>query len=159
MAGPDDVGAICQFGDAHIRPHYTPLIGAAAAAEQVRKWWNEEYVGHTVAQGLVLVAESDGQLVGVAQRGWRGDDPVLYKLYLHPDHRGAGLGPRLVAALIGQLPENTDRFYVEHPIANQRAGAFYEREGFRMDWIEPSSSGEPRRNVVWRVRQLEPHAG
>jgi hypothetical protein len=39
-AGRDDVVAICRFGDAYIRPHYAPLIGAAAADEQVRRWWN-----------------------------------------------------------------------------------------------------------------------
>ena len=80
----DDAGAICRFGDAHIRPHYAPLIGAAAADEQVRRWWNETSIGGAVAQGLVVVAEADGQLVGVGQRGHRGADHVVYKLYLHP---------------------------------------------------------------------------
>jgi hypothetical protein len=32
-AGRDDVVAICRFGETHIRPHYAPLIGAAAADE------------------------------------------------------------------------------------------------------------------------------
>ena len=29
-AEPGDVRAICRFGEAHIRPHYAPLIGATA---------------------------------------------------------------------------------------------------------------------------------
>ena len=68
-AEPDDVAAICRFGEAHIRPHYAPLIGAEAADEQVRRWWNNTQVGAAVAEGLVVLAEADGQLVGVGQRG------------------------------------------------------------------------------------------
>lgn len=29
----DDVMGICRFGEAYIRPHYAPLIGAAASGE------------------------------------------------------------------------------------------------------------------------------
>ncbi len=58
----DDVAAICRFGKAHIRPHYAPLIGAEAADEQVRRWWNETHVGAAVAAGLVVVAEPTGSL-------------------------------------------------------------------------------------------------
>ena len=60
-----DVAAICRFGEAHIRPHYAPLIGAEAADEQVRRWWNEAHLGAAVAGGLVVVAEADGQILGV----------------------------------------------------------------------------------------------
>ena len=89
----DDVAAICRFGEAHIRPHYAPLIGAEAADEQVRRWWNETHVGAAVAEGLVVVAEADGQIVGVGQRGRSGADHVVYKLYVHPEHRGPWAGP------------------------------------------------------------------
>src|SRR3954454_13983570 len=98
----DDVAAICQFGEAHIRSHYAPLIGPAAADEQVRQWWNETHVGAAVAGGLVAVAEADGQLVGVAQRGRSEAGHVVYKLYVHPEYRSGGLGPRLLDALIKQ---------------------------------------------------------
>jgi ribosomal protein S18 acetylase RimI-like enzyme len=157
-AGPGDVGAICQFGEAHIRPHYAPLIGAAAAHEQVRAWWNETHIGAAVAEGLVVVAEDDGQLVGVGQRGRRGADHVVYKLYIHPEQRGRGLGPELMDALIRQLPADADRLYIEHFAANERAGAFYEREGFTVQRIEPSPSGNPALDVVWRARELAPFA-
>ena len=151
-----DVEAICRFGEAHIPPHYTPLIGTAAAEEQVRLWWNETYVGSAVAAGLVVVAESDGRLVGVGQRGRAGADHVVYKLYVHPRHRGRRIGPQLLDALTRRLPPDADRLYIEHVMANERAGAFYERAGFRVDRVEPSPTGDPARAVVWRVRQLGP---
>lgn len=151
-AGHDDVVAICRFGEAHIRPHYAPLIGAVAAEEQVHRWWNEKHIGAAVAGGLIVVAEADGQLVGVGQRGRRGDDHVVYKLYVHPQHRGRGLGSRLLDALIRQLPANVDRLCIEHFVANERAGAFYKREGFTVERIESSPTRDPALGVVWRVR-------
>jgi GNAT superfamily N-acetyltransferase len=154
-ATPDDVPAICEFGEAHIRPHYTPLIGAAAADEQVRRWWNETQIGAAVAQGLVVVADAGGYVAGVGQRGRRGADHVVYKLYVHPGHRGGGLGPRLLHALIGQLPADADRLCVEHFAANERAGAFYEREGFIVERVE----GDAALAVVWRARRLTPRSG
>jgi GNAT superfamily N-acetyltransferase len=153
-AGHDDVAAICRFGEAHIRPHYAPLIGAEAADEQVRRWWNETHLGAAVAKGLVVVAEADGQILGVGQRGRRGADHVVYKLYVHPEHRGRGLGPELLAAIITRLPADADRLYVEHFVANERAGAFYQREGFTVERTESSPTGDPALGIVWRVRHL-----
>jgi ribosomal protein S18 acetylase RimI-like enzyme len=153
-AGPGDVGAIRRFGEAHVRAHYAPLIGAAAADAQVRDWWNETHLGAAVAAGLVVVAEDGGALAGVGQRGRSGADHVVYKLYVHPGQRGRGLGPRLLDALAAQLPADAERLYIEHFAANERAGAFYEREGFTVERIEPSATGDPALAVVWRVKPL-----
>jgi ribosomal protein S18 acetylase RimI-like enzyme len=152
----DDVAAICRFGEAHIRPHYATLIGAEVADEQVRRWWNETHVGAAVAEGVVVVAEAAGQVVGVGQRGRKGADHVIYKLYVHPQHRGRGLGPQLLDALTRQLPANADRLYIEHFVANERAGAFYEREGFTVERIESSPTEDPALGLVWRARHLAP---
>lgn len=154
-AKPDDVEAIHQFGAEHIRPHYAPLIGTTAADEQVQRWWNHTQLQDAVTSGSMIVAEAAGQIVGVGQRGRRGADHVVYKLYVSPDWRGHGLGPRLLDTLIDQLPPDTDRLYIEHFAANTRAGAFYEREGFTVDRIDPSASGNPALDVVWRSRPTQ----
>jgi GNAT superfamily N-acetyltransferase len=159
VATPDDVAAVCEFGEAHIRPHHAPLIGASAADEQVRRWWREPAIDAAVTGGLVVVAEAGGDLAGVGQRGRRGADHVVYKLYVHPRHRGHGLGVRLLGALVGQLPADADRLCVEHFAANERAGAFYEREGFTVDRVEASSTGDPALGIVWRSRRLTPRSG
>jgi GNAT superfamily N-acetyltransferase len=153
-AEPDDVAGICRFGETHIRPHYTPLIGAEAADAQVRHWWNESAIGSAVSAGLVVVAEVDGQVVGVGQRGRNGTDHVVYKLYVSPEQRSSGLGPRLLEALTRQLPPDADRLCTEHFAANERAGAFYEREGFGVERVEPGPAGDPALAVVWRARAL-----
>lgn len=147
-ADRDDVMAICRFGEEHVRAHYAPLIGEEAAALQVRMWWNETNVAGAVARGSVVVADDGGHLVGVGQRGLDGAEHVIYKLYVHPRHRDGGLGRRLLDVLIGQLPPGTERLYIEHFAANERAGAFYEREGFRVARIDAGLG------VVWRVRDL-----
>jgi GNAT superfamily N-acetyltransferase len=158
VAEHDDVEAICRFGVAYVRPHYAPLIGAAVADGQVRSWWNEPDVQAVVARGLVVVAEADEDLVGVGQRGRRDSDHVIHKLYVHPRHRGRGLGPRLLDALSAQLPADADRLYIEHFVGNERAGAFYEREGFTAESIEPGPADNPAVGVVWRVRPLSGYA-
>ena len=149
-ADSGDVEAICRFGETHIPPHYAPLIGPEAAAAQVRDWWNETHIGAAVAAGLIVVAVDNHQLVGVGQRA----DNVIYKLYVHPAHRSRGLGPRLLAALVDRLPAGTDRVRIEHFAANERAAAFYEREGFTVERIEPSPTGNPALAIVWRARRL-----
>lgn len=151
-AEPGDVAGVCAFGEAYIRPHYTPLIGAEAADRQVRAWWNETFIGTGVANGMVVVAEADGQIVGVGQRG---GDHVVYKLYVDPRYRGHGLGPRLIDALVAQLPPDVERLTIEHFVANVRAGAFYEREGFTVDRIEPGPPDNPGLGTVWRSRRLD----
>lgn len=159
-ARPDDVAAVCRFGENHIPPHYGPLIGAQAAADQVRQWWNESVVSAAVDAGLVVVAEVPGDgrnhIVGVGQGGRSGIDHVVYKLYVHPEHRGGGLGVRLLDAIVDRLPEGAERLCVEHFAGNERAGKFYEREGFAVERVEPSPTGDPARAVVWRARRVRP---
>ncbi|SDG82004.1 GNAT family N-acetyltransferase [Klenkia brasiliensis] len=145
-AGPDDVPALVRFGEQVVPAHYAPLIGEAAARAQVRDWWRPEQLAEAVAAGQVVLAEDDGALVGMAQRGRWGADDVVWKLYVHPDQRGAGLGPRLLAEVTRGL--DGGRVLLEHFAANERAAAFYEREGFVVDHVETSAVGD----VVWRVR-------
>lgn len=155
IATSADVPAMCAFGARVVPAHYAPLVGHEAAQAQVDDWWTPAAFARPVADGRVLVAERDGEVVAVAQRGPGPDHAhVLHKLYLAPDARGSGLGPRLVDALIATLPAGTAEFWVEHFQGNPRAAAFYEREGFALDRVAPTASGDPRRAQVWRRRTL-----
>ena len=81
---------------------------------------------------------------------------MIWKLYLHRAHRGRGLGRQLLGALVDQLPAGVGRVWIEHVAANERAGAFYEREGFTVERVEASASGDAGADQVWRVRRLAP---
>lgn len=140
-ARPEDVAGICRFGEEHIPAHYAPLIGEEDARDQVTTYWNEAHVASAVARGLVVVAVRGGEVVGVGQRG---PDHVIYKLYVHPRLRGHGLGPRLIDALSAHM--DADVVFIEHFLQNERAGAFYEREGFKVRRVE--------NGIVWRSRPL-----
>lgn len=151
-----DVPALREFGREVIPAHYSPLIGEAHALAQVRDWWNEDHLRTAVDAGRVVVAERNGRLIGVGQFGAAGDDVAIYKLYVHPEHRGGGIGPMLIDVIRELLPPDTPRVLVEHFAANGRVGAFYEREGFRETGVRQHPSGDPRLAVVWRVRDLAP---
>lgn len=154
----EDVDAICAFGQGFIRAHYTPLIGAEAAQSQVRTWWSEESIRAAITSGGVLIAEMDGGTVAVAHWANPGTDPVVYKLYVAPTHRGHGLGRHMLGAVTAQLPAEAARLWIEHFAANTRAGAFYEREGYVVERVEPDPSDDPRLAVVWRARPLATRA-
>ncbi len=154
-AEPADVAGICAFGARVVPDVYRPLIGDEGARHQVDAWWTEERMGTAVGGGQVVVAELDGGIVGVGERGeWEGDH-VIWKLYVDPELRGRGIGKDLIAGLVAQLPADATRFCVEHFAANERAGRFYAREGFRRMRVAHSAS-DPAQDVVWRVRELRP---
>jgi GNAT superfamily N-acetyltransferase len=155
VATSDDVSAICKFGRDVVRPHYEPIVGREHALAQVGQWWSESYLRQAVKAQLVIVADAAGEVVGVAQRGRSGADDVIYKLYVRPAERGHGLGPRLIAAIVEQLPANADRVWVEQLAANTRAAAFYQREGFIVERVEPSAGGDARTAQVWYSRAIK----
>lgn len=148
-----DISAICDFGAAHIPNHYAPLIGDAAAHAQVTRWWNTERISKAVHAGQVVIAEEGDQVIGVAERGEWDGVPVIWKLYVHPDHRGRGIGPRLIRAVIAQLPERADRLQVEVFTVNHRAQDFYEREGFVYVKTE-TDPADPALAITWRELDL-----
>ena len=149
-----DVAGIVGFGRAVILEHYAPLIGAGAAHAQVEQWWGEGSIAAAVDAGLMVITEQAGQVIGVGQRGRMDGEHVIWKLYLHRAHRGRGLGRRLLGALVDQLPDDARRVWIEHVAANERAGAFYEREGFTIERIEASAAGDAGTDQVWRVRPV-----
>lgn len=94
--------------------------------------------------GAVLVAEIDGQVVGVCQlivfrhlqtRGGRCAE--LESVHVHPDHRGRGIGKVLVRAAVQRARElGCYRVQLTSNNARPDAHRFYERLGF-----EPSHRG------------------
>lgn len=153
LASPDELEAILDFGAMHIPDHYDPLLGSAAAQAQVDDWWTPERMSAAIGEGRVVVAEEQGEVLGVAEWSLYDGVPTIWKLYVNPSRRGEGIGPRLIAAIEDHLPEGADRIWVETLAVNRRARAFYEREGFReFRTVEHSN---PTMNVVWFERSLD----
>lgn len=89
-ASPSDVAGITQV---------------AALVDQDREWagGDEHYLGHLLAHGRVVVAESDGRLVGYAatrrMENREGAVSMLCDLFVAPDERGSGVGRAMLSAL------------------------------------------------------------
>lgn len=150
-----DVAAVCAFGAVVLPAHYTPLIGADAAQELVADWWSAPATLRAVdAQALWVALDADGEIVGVGELGHIGDDPVIYKLYIGAHRRGEGIGALLIDRMIATLAPRTPRVLIEHVAANDRAAAFYERQGFVVDHVDVIDPHAPERDVVWRAREL-----
>ncbi len=92
----------------------------------------------------VLVAELDGTVVGVCQlivfrhlqhRGGRCAE--IESMHVHPDHRGTGIGARLLAAAVASArASGCYRVQLTSDRLRSDAHRFYGREGF-----EPSHVG------------------
>ena len=124
---PADAAGLRTLGEAVVPATYAPL-DAAYAAHMLEQWWSTERLADSLARIPHVVAEADGGLVGVANLGRREERSVLWKLYVHPDHHGRGLGTRLldaVTALVGD-----DALWLEVVDGNDAARAFYRACGF-----------------------------
>ena len=135
----DDVPGIRALGEAVVPPTYGP-IDAAYAQRMLDEWWAPERLALLMARFRHVVAEVDGQVVGMANLGRvsaashrqlahvDGDREVMWKLYVHPDHHGRGIGSGLLAA-IEELADGPD-LWLEVVDGNDRAEAFYRSRGF-----------------------------
>lgn len=154
LATAADVSAVIGFGEAVIPVHYAPLLGQEEAGRQLEHWWSYERLAPVADEGKLIVAEENGDIVGVAEWGLYEGVPIVWKLYVSPQRRGQGIGPQLLAAVEAILPADASRLRVEHFESNRGAGRFYEREGFQPLHTRVHDS-DPRLNVVWREKSLD----
>ncbi len=138
-AGYADVFAIAAFQTAVWNEAYAGIVPAAylqrtTVADRELRWADR------IGRRSILLAETAdggiGGLVGVASCSPRDDErpgPLLElnSLYVARGMRGRGLGPRMVAELLGDAPAVLWVF-----TANLRAIAFYEGCGFALDGQE-----------------------
>jgi ribosomal protein S18 acetylase RimI-like enzyme len=134
----DDIPAFRALGEAVVPPTYGP-IDAAYAQRMLDEWWVAERFEASLAVNAHLVAEHDGAVVAMAAFGRlsrshrdfphvAGDREVMWKLYVHPDHQGRGLGSRLLAEVESMV--EGDELWLEIVDGNDQARDFYLAHGF-----------------------------
>lgn len=100
-----------------------------------------EFIHATVTheENAMLVAVSDGTVVGVAELIWQpeatGDfveepDAELKAIHVRPANWNEGIGTKLLAEADATLPPDVAGISVCVLVENEQARAFYERRGF-----------------------------
>lgn len=95
--------------------------------------WSGEAVHGTLERpgGVGLLLFADGSLVGHALGWMLAGEGELLRIAVHPEHRGNGLGHRLLAAFL-DLPAaaSAERVFLEVRASNAPARALYASLGF-----------------------------
>jgi len=93
----------------------------------------EEARAVSMARGVeVFAVLEDGVAVAFAELERIGDSAEVASVYVHPDHRGAGLGTAITQAAIEAGSDARDLWIVADADGNARH--IYERLGFREAW-------------------------
>lgn len=146
-ARPTDLPAIQQVGTAAWPVAYD-FAGASFVARGLQTWWTPEALTSCLATTQVIVAEQDGVVVGVGNLDTRDDVPVIWKLYVHPDAQGTGIGRALLERLIELAPPEAARVALEYVAGNEPAAAFYTHFGFTED--ARTTSADPHDpDTIW----------
>ena len=112
------------------------------------------------ARGLSLVACDGAELAGHARAAWRFNDEgavmdaVLARLYVAPGQLGRGIGSKLLARVIQELPRDCRTLELEVDRANLSAIAFYQAKQFSVDESAAGSLSGYCSNSIRMRRQL-----
>lgn len=131
-----DVPQIRAVGLASWRATYKGIFPDAFIENVLEQWWSEANFQRSIPSAAVcnLVAERDGQIIGTlmgsVEPGEEGQ-VHLFRLYIHPDYVGQGIGKQLWQAYLQHLAPGVIRVDLGVEPKNARAIQFYTRLGFQ----------------------------
>lgn len=111
------------------------------------KWWTSDANIPSIRTGRTLVAEADGEIVGMAAIGPHDGRQVIWKLYVLPEHQGRGIGGQLLAAIFERVGEQP--VFLPYTDGNHSASRFANTHGFVLDHRE-EQHGMP--DLLWARR-------
>jgi ribosomal protein S18 acetylase RimI-like enzyme len=133
-ARPGDAEAIRRVARVAWHETYDDVLSAGRIDELVDDWYaTDELVDDVGGPDPVVVAEFGSDVGGFAHA--RADDDgveaELVRIYVHPDHWGAGAGSAMLDAVCDPLERaGVERLRAVVAAANGVGRRFYERRGF-----------------------------
>jgi ribosomal protein S18 acetylase RimI-like enzyme len=150
-ATPEDAEAVRAVAEASWAADYPDILSSESIEEGLDEWYSPASVEDAIerSHARTLVAERDGRVVGFVHAIWdvEKDEGDVLRLYVHPDHRGRGLGTALLEAVCETLFESgAERIKAMVLAANDVGNEFYTDYGFeQVDAHEVDIGGESYR--------------
>jgi len=144
LATADDLDAVRFIGIATWPPTYAAQRGPRFVVANLDEYWNAEVMSAAIAAGSVYVAEVDDAVVGMSQMEDLGNDVVLWKLYVLPEHHGEGHGRALIDAAKAHARARGRSLLTEYDRSNAVVAGFYAAQGF-----VPTPPPWPSTDTVW----------
>ncbi|TWG93341.1 ribosomal protein S18 acetylase RimI-like enzyme [Nocardioides sp. J9] len=146
-ASAADVDAVVAVGHATWPAAYTALAGEEYVERGLTELWAPDDVARAVEAGMVLVAESGGEVTGMVMCSL--DDGVLtiWKLYVVPNRQRRGTGSALLSAVLAGPGARAREVRLAYMAGHEQARRFYEGHGFVETHRSPDERGGP--DDVW----------
>lgn len=140
----EDVPAIRDLATASWHAAYDGSLGSETVDTVLAKWYDVDTLEAQVSDPstVFLLAVRDGAPVGYANAGPatdRSDVSLLWRLYVHPDCWGEGIGSRLLDAVEDELGDERDVLELTVLATNDRGRRFYEARGFELVDRKPTT--------------------
>ncbi|MBC9957140.1 GNAT family N-acetyltransferase [Yimella sp. cx-51] len=144
----DDLHAVVEVGLRTWPSTYAPIAGKDYVAMGLSKWWTEDATIPAIRAGRVLVAQVEGDVVGMVSFAPLDGHFMIWKLYVLPEFHGHKLGHRLLmAALARARAEGFMQARLSYLDGNEVAARFYAAHGFTDYDREHGGSGIP--DSIW----------
>jgi GNAT superfamily N-acetyltransferase len=148
VATEADLAAVAEVGRRTWPATYEPFTGPDYVTRGLAQWWSDDAIRRGLADDRTLVAEDEsGAVVGMAGFAPTEDILILWKLYIVPEAQGSGAGTALLRKVIADATGQYRALRLEYLDGNNRAAAFYGRNGFTYLMRETDPAGGP--DSVW----------
>lgn len=134
-ATDDDVDAIRSIAQRSLESTYTDFLDQETVDGAIEQWYGDAFTDDLADEhSLILVVEDDGEIAGFSQSdlvGQRYGTGRILWLHIDTDHRGGGIGVRLLVRtrekLLEKGADQVQGFVLED---NEVGNEFYQEHGF-----------------------------
>lgn len=158
-ATADDIEGIRQVAETSWNTDYPDILSRESLDEGFDEWYSPAQIRDSLewSRALLVVAERDDDVVGFAHAVWEIEENTgdILRVYVHPDHRGEGIGRELFEAVRDDLANHgVDEIHAMVLEDNDLGNAFYEEFGFEWETTEEITIGEETYNENTYVLDL-----